>query len=1362
MKKAIHLLQFGNIKRIVAICVSAAVLLGTMVAFTATASGFIDDISGNVRYNTDEFEIVTDENSLKTVKYLKDIPYYSTVGSGIAPYSAVSGIHVQYKNVKMNNRTVFAVSTNFGNSPSSQGQNIDKAGFMVYYNSEGRLSIFKNNVSYRPGASDDSAINETIEPLDSSGFSIDLKLVNDSFYRITVTNSSAVHNYDFNLATGSLSDVKNLYISSALTTGGTSLEGENTLTDSSFSFNVFDGEDIGTATPPAEITGTSANFRFKKDENGIKVTRLSSGYAFERITWGNRCYVGENGVNVQLTNITSDSANYSIALGIGPSGYGMWTDQKGIMLFYNNSGDISILGFSGGNVDPNTQANMLACSKNVFSDTLEININSVGDNYLFTINGKEYSVDASYLDNAEELSFQMGVMSGYDLDVENKQMKNLMFWQDNFISSNVSFVIAKIDGEVIIPDEPDEGESIPPEGMATLCGEGHFLFSSKNDGLYVTSTKDNQAWERFVYTEPYLLENKGLTIDIDKINSRDKNYSLAFFLGGTTSGWYDTKGCMLLYARNGNVALIGLDGERNENGDIKNPNDAIVLGATSGKFEKSLKLSVKQVNDKYYLVTFNGNEYKVDSEWFSGSDEVYISIGVMSNYKISEDKKHISGLEFAGATKTKKLTFRIANVDGKHPVDESTLDVGGKYPPSYLSGITDNIRYKDTEDGLKITYLAPNNGGERADYNYGYMLDGDGVTLNINNIESRSKTYSVVVGIGGGGKMWYDQKGLMVLYSRNGNLSLVATSGVLNETGGVEDLNNAKVLYSTKLEEFSKMLQISIRSVDGGYDFVINGNKCFVESDYLNEADQAVFSFGVMSDYQLENGKISGLQYWQSGFKTKNVSFMPFVDGVSAEDSPISGEIINYKNTPFKDAGADITFYKAKNGIRIVHSANSASWQRVEFKNKFSPNGEGLHLAFSNIESKAKNYSIATQIGDGSWYDTTGYMIIYGKSGNFSIVATDQSITDPNKSPICVSEKREPLGNTYDLKVVLVATNYIVTVNGKSYKLPACHNMYPIKNSKQLTLAFGIMNDAEIGKIDHVGNSYKSNYVSYVVSDYEGMIPDTTFGEEYGLSVTGNHWSLESAASGTRATLGKSGTGLEYISTNETFLATRGGVDINITDINSQNSNYSIAVMLSDSRRPWLDCTGYMIIYGKSGNLSIVATDPSAISLENSVTAISEKREPLGNSLQLNTRISGRNYIITINGKSYTVLAKNKTFPMEEREKLYVSIGAFSDGDIGNIVFKTPVRDSALSFVLSSIAHSNKAVNDEPDSEIEEPIDNSNTKNPETKPDTTKVIDKDVNDSNNVWLIAGICAAALVMLLLVGAVIVKKRRNKKF
>lgn len=44
------------------------------------------------------------------------------------------------------------------------------------------------------------------------------------------------------------------------------------------------------------------------------------------------------------------------------------------------------------------------------------------------------------------------------------------------------------------------------------------------------------------------------------------------------------------------------------------------------------------------------------------------------------------------------------------------------------------------------------------------------------------------------------------------------------------------------------------------------------------------------------------------------------------------------------------------------------------------------------------------------WYDCTGYMIVYGKSGNFAIVATDDGIINPNKSPIVVSEKREPLG----------------------------------------------------------------------------------------------------------------------------------------------------------------------------------------------------------------------------------------------------------------------------------------------------------------------------------------------------------------
>lgn len=97
--------------------------------------------------------------------------------------------------------------------------------------------------------------------------------------------------------------------------------------------------------------------------------------------------------------------------------------------------------------------------------------------------------------------------------------------------------------------------------------------------------------------------------------------------------------------------------------------------------------------------------------------------------------------------------------------------------------------------------------------------------------------------------------------------------------------------------------------------------------------------------------------------------------------------------------------------------------------------------------SATADYSLAIAIGNttawdkstgvrrsNQWYDKQGYMILYGKSGNFALIRNkvlnaNFNVSDASKCEVIAAEKIEPLGDSLSLYVKEDGDNWILTVN---------------------------------------------------------------------------------------------------------------------------------------------------------------------------------------------------------------------------------------------------------------------------------------------------------------------------------------------
>lgn len=1255
------------------------------------------------------------ENGMK-ITHTESTAFWARVNTqGI--YSAEKGIHVELDDIACPSDSDYSIAVSIGNTVD---QWYDKAGYMIVYGNTGDFSIIATGAGGN-ATTGDRLVSLKREPLNGE-LSVDIRKI-DADYAITVNGAT----YMIPVANQkvSLADTANFYMGVGIMPGGpvSTMDLLKTYSDATFTIKQITDE---------IVVGMTEEFGYKKTKgitlentaDGVKVSYANDSTAADFVQTVDTYDVSQ-GVHVEVENIVSEVEPYSFAIAFG-NAEEQWFGQNGYMLTYGNDGQFTIAA-TGGSVEDV----LVSIKREVLAENLVMDMKLVDSNYVITVNGATYTipaVDAEHpIQDTANVRFAFGVLE----------------------AGGAKFVIAGVSdtyNEPVIEEVDTTDIKAFAKADASYKDECAYVVE-ENNGVKITHTSETVFYAR-VNTVTTRNAEDGIRMEITDIASpSDGDYSVAVSVGNSSDQWYDKTGYMLVYGNDGSFSIVATSG----NAGTHIQHGEVMVSLKREPMGESLAIDIK-LQDGNYVFTVNGAVYTipaVHSLYSLGDVEnLYVGVGMMDAGKISELDllKQLPDATFTISKLYSKVDLQAEEEDNRSSVAPEEIGVEGT-----------GFRFEDTKEGLKVTHVKDAGAWERIYYKKAYLVEDDGVQLEIKNIVSDSENYSLVVGIGGDKPIWFDKKGCMILYGKSGNLAVVAPSGVAPEGKNAEDLNDAKVLASKKLNKYQDSLSLQIKKHGEDYLFVINGAEFIISGQYLDNSDQIFLSLGIMSDYTLKNGDISELKYYENDFKNSDVSFtIASLTGQGVGEEKIEGNEITPDAAGMKADATNIILHKVEDGIKVIHTAKAASWERVSYLNPFSPLGKGIHVEMDEITSKAKNYSLAVKIGSkGTWYDTRGYMIIYGRSGNFSIVATDGSITNPNVSPVLVSEVREALGEKFTLDVKLKGTNYQITVNGKTYTVPAQHSDYPIENPKELNLAFGVMSDGKIGEIDYYGNTFKRHLVSFVLKNVTGALSVENPGKPFGMYATGYNWEFAKNSKGVKVTQGVDGTSWERVSMEEPYKTTEGGIQIELADIVSKDPNYSVVVAIGNDKNPWYDTCGYMIIYGKSGNFTIIATDATVINPNNSPVVVSEVREELGNTLSVNIRLMDdeENYAVTVNGKVYTIPAEHDDFALEYTDIVYVSFGLMSDGKIGDLIYNKEYKKGETSFTVLSVYHSEEDVVDEVKPEEEPKKEESKKEEPKEE----VVAEESINKT--AVLIGGGCVVLLIVFAIIIAVLKVKKRK---
>lgn len=1114
------------------------------------------------------------------------------------------------------------------------------------------------------------------------------------------------------------------------------------------------------------------SFNIEDSGDGAKVTHTAEGESWERVFHTSQ-YDAQVGIHLEITDITTTAQNYSFVVTWG-SEWIHWSNMAGYMLVYGSNGHLEIFptktNDSGDAVPGAAGSEIVNIDREALSGKLAIDIQLVEGSYVITVNGDTYTIPAvnpygnadsgtqMSIDKAKNIYFAFDMKGGIDEETDNIDLTQKVPAGSSFVVSDISYnyqapVIAKAEGI-------DTVENLTPADMVLMAAENYMTVQDEN-GVKVSYDSATQGWGRICTNNPYNAET-GIHVEVKDITARD-NHSFALSLGNEWAAqWSDKKGYVIVYDNVGTFAIHSMKGTQ------WSEIDKTLVSLKREALGSALTMDIK-LQDNDYVITVNGKTYTIpaqNSEYpLSSLTELYVAMGLFGA-RANAGAVPGDSITNAGFTITKVCNW-VPQDSGNEGSDDggSEGDAGGSGSgdeeddyvitsvPEGVVRIGDHFEFRETNEGLAATHHAKAAAWERFWFADPEWVEEDGLQLEIKNITSESDNYSLAVGLSSDQNYWYDQKGIMILYGKGGNLSIIGT------TSETADPNEAEVLASGKVT-YKDTLSVNTRKEGDKYVLTMNGTAYTVDGKWLGNSDAIYYAFGVLSDYKLADGDVSELQYYQNDFKNANVSFtiMDSKDAGTEDDvreAAPNGYVVNPEDVEMSAVGDNIVLHKQDNGIKVIHTAQAAGWERVGYTKTFAVSGNGMHIQMEEITSKASDYTLAIAIGNAlnQWGDQTGYMILYGKNGDFSIIATDPSITDFNQSPVVVSGKREALGDLLSVDIKLKNDNYIITVNGIVYTIPARHGNFPLTDVKGLYVSFGIVGGGKIGGIDFASDNFKRNYVSFVLTE---VTDEIDLGREFGLHVTGYDWELTKTSRGTKITNGVDGAGWERISTKQGYFTTGDGISIELADIESKEPNYSIAVMLGNGEDVWYDCRGYMIIYGRSGNFSIVANDVSIINPNKSPVVVSEVREELGSTLSINVKLVGEEYEITVNGKAYSLPAHHKKWPVDDVKCLFASFGVMSDGEIGEVIYNIPFKKSPVSFVLASITGSDEDITQEKPIEEDEhePVSAEN----EDKPKVDAAEEKKIN------VPALICVTAVAFLFaagITGCIIWYRKRKAK-
>ena len=169
----------------------------------------------------------------------------------------------------------------------------------------------------------------------------------------------------------------------------------------------------------AEITASQKVTAEDIEGKGVKVTYDNPASAWARVgTFGYQ--LDKNGVHIEVTDIECNKDDYSFVMYLGNQSRALY-DQKGYMLYYENSGKFSIIATrpktAGSSVVPTDHPTLVdGVQLDPLEGNLSIDIKLVNRKYVITVNGNSYSIPARYADSSyaigttNELRFSFAIL----------------------------------------------------------------------------------------------------------------------------------------------------------------------------------------------------------------------------------------------------------------------------------------------------------------------------------------------------------------------------------------------------------------------------------------------------------------------------------------------------------------------------------------------------------------------------------------------------------------------------------------------------------------------------------------------------------------------------------------------------------------------------------------------------------------------------------------------------------------------------------------------------------------------------------------------------------------------------------------
>lgn len=404
------------------------------------------------------------------------------------------------------------------------------------------------------------------------------------------------------------------------------------------------------------------------------------------------------------------------------------------------------------------------------------------------------------------------------------------------------------------------------------------------------------------------------------------------------------------------------------------------------------------------------------------------------------------------------------------------------------------------------------------------------------------------------------------------------------------------------------------------------------------------------------------------------INFSPVKAEVDEADIPAASEM--------GAVGDNIEIADAEQGVRLVFNREAPGWGRVSHSVLYDTRDGGTEVEIKDIATADPDYSIALKFAEnGGWFDTSGYLLLYGKSGYFSVIWTDGKELDIHKSEVLVSEIREELEDSLSVKIELKGSQYKLTVNGKSYSIPSSY----VSEPDALLYTFGVMGDGSIKSLDSQ-KAHTSSAISYTVSKvshrYEpaGYEPlgELVSGSAVGMPAGGETLEFRECEEGVQLAFTNSAGAYARTHFTSAFSLDNATIHIALSHIYSASDDYSMVVRLGESTGNWYDGKGYLIVYGKSGHFAIVGTDGKEINPNKGAILASEKREALDGKLTIDVVLKDNTYEITVNEKTYTV----PTGYLPNEKSAYVGFGRFCDGDIRTLNYQKDFKKATFSFVI--------------------------------------------------------------------------------